>query len=465
MRLTSFIKQVLILSLVLTGLSLKAEQVSPEFNSNVTEFYFKSFAHSSVRNKTAPSLADLEQLFCSDMFAYRLSTSNPQPTSSTCPIYFSGEEFNGTGGNMRIRFLYANPDYNTYSDIDDGSFAKRLTSYYSCPSTHPYHIDTDTNGVIDAPDFCSDQSPCPDTLITGGQALTDSGFETACVAKGSTFCSYTRVEAQNIFYEPYVYYQATGQECSGLGSNVFNDPFGLDGQTDLPEPDQGCTLTSTTQQLCPANPDDKCEVKSQQGGYSVCQSGCGYYNDQFMCTEPLNPDNQDGDSDLPNGTDPNNDSDGDGNPDEVGILKDIDKNTDQLEKIGRDTIKSINALGEKLTNRGATGAIDDLNNSDETTPYTVNQGEGQFDDTFFDADIQAANDLLEQKIAEIKADFESIVTPPATGAGSMPVWVFPLPNGNSYTMDLNAYNDHFYVLGNIIMFICMLIGIVIIIED
>jgi|GEM_PF-2860626 len=423
----------------------KAEEVPPIQDGTGAPFYAEGSATGTPRYSSHH-----------EAFAYYAN----QICSSLPPTSFTGLYHNDFSFVQGVSYGYVRFTYSYACELTDGTkhWQTRSVSIYEghsdyvCPSTHPYTVSFDNQ--TGQPTLCTDLSPnCPSGTTIGSPTLTDSGLDVACTPPSSGsqyYCSFQKKTGFDHSYQPYTVYISTGQECSALDDNVIDDPF-VDPAPNA-EPDPNCTAIGNQIQACPANEADHCRT---DGGVQICDSNCGNYQGEFVCFSEMNPDNQDGDSE--NEDNPNNDTDGDGEADNLGVLQDIDKNTDQLEQIGRNQIKAITDLGSKLTNTGGTGVIDqgegeqpeecnadnlwcgmfeELPNQDPSIDQIDSELEGQLEDAeLFISTEHEKETEIQSKLTDAKDTFVAGVTGIAPSSGGCSAMSLTIPGQATTSSD------------------------------
>lgn len=425
-------KVLVIISLIasFTSVISKAEEVPP-VNDNDGSYVEYRLGHGDGTLQLADTVDTAVQIMCQNEQQF-----HDQTPATVYTEFVSCSNFDNS--KVKVVFNQHNGDYYSEATQYHGNIYPYSGQVFVCPSTHPIHNDKNSDGQINQGDTCSNQSDaCQAGKVIGSQTLTNSGQQTACIPandSNDTYCSYERRQQYDHSYQPYTVYVMTGTVCTGLDPDVIEDPYGLDNPSDYKEPDLGCTAISNEYQSCPADPNKEC---STQNGVTTCSDGCGWNNDSFVCISTMNNDNQDGDSENQNN--PNNDTDGDGNPDELGVLQDIDKNTDQLEKIGRDMIRAIKGVdGSGSGGHGGQGGdgadsgseecnadnlwcgmVEDIADSTDIIDNLDSQMQSQMDDT--EAFIQAEHESeteIKGYLDNAETDFTNAITGAFSGGGT-----------------------------------------------
>ena len=254
---------------------------------------------------------------------------------------------------------------------------------------------------------------------------------------------------------------------SGFYTADYSDPLScIDTPPDPPNDNQDCSLNGAGQQVCAADPDEKCQSKN---GLLECEVGCGFLNGVFKCfKEPDQPE----EPEEPEVPDPQID-DSITDPDKLvpemtksdlkstfrGLetrldstkkeLEDVQKNDDQNSKA---IVSAINNLGRKVdkTNKELEGISETLENSltgdelDET---------GLSDESAIKAGLGITGNekLTDLKNGEFSIDsFQSAFTPFLSG-GQCPAPRQISIYGKSYQLEWEAFCEFFSILGYLVM--------------
>lgn len=191
----------------------------------------------------------------------------------------------------------------------------RSASYPSCVTTGGQSSATSRSYTTNF-DFTCDEAPPGATSFTKDYTVTMNTVSYTTTKQSNGTCSYSTSEssASKTFQMTIQLESTSAYQCPPESSNpsfqVFNlgplvtdegynicfypssdpgndgddCPEGTIGGCEPPEPD--CIIAGNGMEVCKEDPNEKCESTEQNGQtvYFNCEAGCGFVNDQFLCT-------------------------------------------------------------------------------------------------------------------------------------------------------------------------------------
>lgn len=325
-----------------------------------------------------------------------------------CDLYQDGATYDKWAYTYRFR----NDEEAPWSGVTSKFFwiYDNEPSYQCTNPDYPIPVDSNNDGEIDecAPDACMVDDP----LWSSDTSINSPTGRICTQQPDGSVCEYQAIEHNGSTSE-YVF-RPTGEscECSEFGPIpcVEQDE---DGNSMNEDQDQDCVQTDDLI-MCSADPSDHCD---EQG---VCDTGCGYINDNFVCTETADENeapctandermscdgvpegecpvgyftcgSESDENDLPE----DQDRDGDGVPDGVTAEEIARLNAKLAEDIGEEVADKL--LGEPVPNPAEwTDAMkstsDTLN--DEITDFYEADDASQFSDMLTDGQSQFESKML-----------------------------------------------------------------------
>jgi len=144
-----------------------------------------------------------------------------------------------------------------------------------------YQMGVDSDN-LDGIDQCH-RTSCPDMgTFWSSQSGVSTPTGRICVQgiNGASNCEYEAVENDDGSKSDYTFSPVSGQGCS-CGNEAVPCVNLADGEVGNNPAADGCVQLGETV-ACEANPEEKC-----QNG--ICEAGCGYVQDKFMCVEATDP--------------------------------------------------------------------------------------------------------------------------------------------------------------------------------
>lgn len=247
---------------------------------------------------------------------------------------------------------------------------------------------------------------------------------------------------------------------SGFYTADYSDPTSCqDTPPEPPNDDKDCSPNGAGQQVCNADPDEKCQSKN---GLLVCQDGCGFMNGVFKCfKEPPKPE----EPEEPEVPDPQIDD----------SITDPDKPVQDMTKADlKSTYRGIETRLEstkkeledvqKKNDQNAKGIISAINNVGRKVDKTNENLESAFKGEKFDekgladeADIKAglgitgSEKITDLKNGEISIDSFKSSFAPFLSSGQCPPPRSISVYGKSYQLDWDPFCQFFTALGYLVM--------------